>query len=249
MELVMVLLTLHVLGDFYFQSDKVAQKKQLSFKWVGIHAAQYAVPFALAFLFMRAGAAIILCMVLTVLVHFIIDSLKYILNKIKIFDRIKKFLFDQLLHILSIFIIVMYYGNIDGKIVLHELWNNILGIINIDFKLALRWILLIILILKPANIIFRLLFVNFKPDDASENAVDSKNKKAGAIIGCLERILIVLFVSIQQYSALGFILTAKSIARYDAIAKDRKFAEYYLIGTLVSVVYSIIAYAAVFMGL
>jgi hypothetical protein len=48
---------------------------------------------------------------------------------------------------------------------------------------------------------------------------------------------------------LGFILTAKSIARYDAITKDQKFAEYYLIGTLVSVVYSIVAYAAVFMGL
>ena len=43
-----------------------------------------------------------------------------------------------------------------------------------------------------------------------------------------------LILSKDQYSALGFVLTAKSIARYDKIAKDERFAEYYLLGTLVS---------------
>ena len=38
----------------------------------------------------------------------------------------------------------------------------------------------------------------------------------------------------NQYSAIGFVLTAKSVARYDKIAKDEKFAEYYLLGTLTS---------------
>ena len=40
----------------------------------------------------------------------------------------------------------------------------------------------------------------------------------------------------NQYSAIGLVLTAKSIARYDKIAKEPDFAEYYLLGTLLSTV-------------
>lgn len=43
-----------------------------------------------------------------------------------------------------------------------------------------------------------------------------------------------MFIAMNQYAALGLVLTAKSIARYDKIAKDEKFAEYYLLGTLLS---------------
>ena len=50
----------------------------------------------------------------------------------------------------------------------------------------------------------------------------------------VERFIMLLFLSKGQYAAIGFILTAKSIARYDKITKDEKFAEYYLLGTLVS---------------
>lgn len=43
-----------------------------------------------------------------------------------------------------------------------------------------------------------------------------------------------MFISMNQYAAMGLVLTAKSIARYDKITKDEKFAEYYLLGTLIS---------------
>lgn len=43
-----------------------------------------------------------------------------------------------------------------------------------------------------------------------------------------------IFLAMNQYTAIGFVLTAKSIARYDKITKDEKFAEYYLLGTLIS---------------
>lgn len=38
----------------------------------------------------------------------------------------------------------------------------------------------------------------------------------------------------NQYSATGLVLTAKSIARYNKIANEKDFAEYYLLGTLIS---------------
>lgn len=41
-------------------------------------------------------------------------------------------------------------------------------------------------------------------------------------------------ISLGQYAAAGFVLTAKSIARYERISKDTEFAEYYLLGTLLS---------------
>ena len=59
---------------------------------------------------------------------------------------------------------------------------------------------------------------------------------AGFIIGVLERLLIFSLLLAQQYSAIGFVYTAKSVARYAEINSQRLEAEYYLIGTLLSLV-------------
>ena len=56
----------------------------------------------------------------------------------------------------------------------------------------------------------------------------------GTMIGILERALIFLFVISNNLSAIPFILAAKSLARFKQL-NDRDFAEYYLIGTLFSV--------------
>ncbi|KPJ58262.1 MAG: hypothetical protein AMJ46_14430 [Latescibacteria bacterium DG_63] len=62
---------------------------------------------------------------------------------------------------------------------------------------------------------------------------------AGAIIGILERIFTITFVLVGQYTALALVLTAKSIARFEEL-KDREFAEYYLIGTLSSILFALL---------
>ena len=49
-----------------------------------------------------------------------------------------------------------------------------------------------------------------------------------------------ILISVDQYSAVGLVLTAKSIARYDKLSKDQIFAEYYLLGTLLSAICSIV---------
>lgn len=40
-------------------------------------------------------------------------------------------------------------------------------------------------------------------------------------------------------------MTAKSIARYDRISKDQEFAEYYLLGTLLSTICAIAGAVAI----
>lgn len=59
-------------------------------------------------------------------------------------------------------------------------------------------------------------------------------KGAGKIIGILERILTVTFIYANAPTAIALVFAAKSIIRFEA-AKDRPFAEYYLIGTMTSI--------------
>jgi len=63
---------------------------------------------------------------------------------------------------------------------------------------------------------------------------DGGLKRAGALIGILERIFVLTLVLIGEYSSIALIFTAKSIARFEEL-KKRRFAEYYLIGTLSSI--------------
>ncbi|MBI4723343.1 MAG: hypothetical protein HY769_10200 [Candidatus Stahlbacteria bacterium] len=59
-------------------------------------------------------------------------------------------------------------------------------------------------------------------------------KGAGKYIGYFERFIVLTFMLLNQYTAIGLVLTAKSIARFEAL-KERGVAEYYLIGTLCSI--------------
>jgi len=62
--------------------------------------------------------------------------------------------------------------------------------------------------------------------------------RIGATIGILERILIVVFVLTGSEAAIGFVVAAKTLARF-RLLDDRDFAEYYLLGTLASVAVAI----------
>ena len=66
------------------------------------------------------------------------------------------------------------------------------------------------------------------PERASEQL-----QNAGLYIGWLERFLVITALLLQSPATVGLILTAKSIARYPEF-KSERFAEYFLIGTLLS---------------
>ncbi|HEU0235337.1 MAG TPA: DUF3307 domain-containing protein [Candidatus Limnocylindrales bacterium] len=58
--------------------------------------------------------------------------------------------------------------------------------------------------------------------------------RVGATIGIIERLLIATFVLTGAEAAIGFVVAAKTLARFRQL-DDRDFAEYYLLGTLASV--------------
>ena len=73
-------------------------------------------------------------------------------------------------------------------------------------------------------------------------------ERVGATIGILERLAVCILVLVGQAAAIGFVIAAKTLARFRQL-DDRHFAEYYLVGTLASVTLalatSIVAAAAI----
>lgn len=57
--------------------------------------------------------------------------------------------------------------------------------------------------------------------------------RIGSWIGILEREIILVLGLLGQYGAIGFVLTAKSLARHNQL-NNQAFAEKYLVGTLLS---------------
>lgn len=66
--------------------------------------------------------------------------------------------------------------------------------------------------------------------------------RAGARIGMLERVVVLTLVLLDQLTAVGFLLAAKSVLRYGDLreSRDRKLTEYVLLGTLISVASTLI---------
>lgn len=65
-------------------------------------------------------------------------------------------------------------------------------------------------------------------------AQEERDFRSGELIGKLERVIVAALVLAGAASAIGFVLTAKSVARFKQM-EDRNFAERYLVGTLLSV--------------
>lgn len=243
-EYFLLLLFGHVLGDFYLQTKGMAEKKEKSIKWVLRHSLCYLGTMLLIGLPI-ISYEIIIVLALASLLHLVIDTFKYIYlsvmtkksKKTQVIER-NTFFVDQLLHLLSLIFIA--YGIVINDVVIRE-WNVVekfFSTVNISEVQMLPWILALLIIHKPANIAIQKLLMVYKPENKDVDVKTDNN--AGRFIGTIERIIMLIFLAIGQYSAIGLVLTAKSIARYDRISKEKDFAEYYLLGTLISTVVVIV---------
>ncbi|NIU94609.1 hypothetical protein GWN60_28630 [candidate division KSB1 bacterium] len=91
----------------------------------------------------------------------------------------------------------------------------------------------------PSNWAVRKAIKRWRPEQ------EEPTDRMGAFIGTLERILIIMLVGLEAYTAVGFVVTMKSIARYDRVQKEKAFAEYFLAGTMLSMLIALILGLAV----
>ena len=131
------------------------------------------------------------------------------------------FAIDQIVHLLLIGLVV--YLNFSNQIELEKIYTT-----------ASLLLLLAVLIISFASfIIMEIIMSKWSlEEDNSEDSLES----AGKYIGILERLFVFGFILLNQWSAIGLLIAAKSVFRFGDLsrAKDRKLTEYILIGTLIS---------------
>lgn len=91
----------------------------------------------------------------------------------------------------------------------------------------------LLLAANEANLAIRWVLGRLQLKPAGEPPLDVREFNRGRVIGLLERGLIFCFVLTGQFGAIGFTLAAKGFTRFKEM-ENRGFAEYVLIGTLLS---------------
>ena len=75
----------------------------------------------------------------------------------------------------------------------------------------------------------------------AQSIVDVEEYNRGRLIGNLERIVLTIVIAGGSYAALAFLVAAKGVVRSGEFQNDRDFAEYFLIGSLSSVLVALSA--------
>jgi len=71
--------------------------------------------------------------------------------------------------------------------------------------------------------------------------IDAEEYNRGRLIGNLERIVLTIVVAAGSYAALAFLVAAKGVVRSEEFENSRDFTEYFLIGSLASVLVALCA--------
>lgn len=236
---VILALTMHVLADFYFQTDSIAKEKQGNWKVLIKHLVVYSICMLVAFvpfLFQMPLWSLFWAWVFLSGSHALIDVAKWrILKNTLIMTSAQSykmraawlFFIDQVLHIVCIIMVQLFIPIGSDCLGSHEL-ARILGEVTLQDITAV--VLIALFLCKPASIMVRIVLecVQQKDDNEAQGI-----ERAGAAIGILERLIIAVFTLCGQPAAIAFVIAAKSLARFKQL-EDQAFAERYLVGTLLS---------------
>lgn len=219
MILLTKLLLAHFIGDFFLQPKhwvKEKEKKKLKSLKLYFHVAIHIV---LLFLILWDLSLWPIILIIGSL-HLIIDALKLIVQNKK--TKRLWFFIDQALHI--IVIISTYYIYTKKTLDLNTIFT----------EQNLILITCLVFLTRPVSIIMKTIFTKWNISKLTEN--NESLKDAGEYIGILERLLVFIFIIVNHWEAVGFLITAKSVFRFGDLkeSKHRKLTEYILIGTLIS---------------
>ena len=226
--IVAILISVHLLADFLFQSSAVLERKRQERKFLFLHCFIYFVVFEiLFFILFQCEKAFLLGVIISIL-HFLINFIKNKLEKSFPQRRLQIWIFsiNQLIHF-ALLIGMNYIFNLENSV--SNLYIKLQEYEN--FKIIILYIFVFSIIFEPASVFIRKLFTSISPKTSPKENLEEL--KAGNIIGKLERIIIAILLLNNQFGVIGFVLTAKSIARFKQM-ENRDFAEKYLIGTLTS---------------
>ncbi len=214
LETFLALTLAHLLADFVFQTGAmVADKRRLDVFSLHIGTVGLLSLIALGGSWQAALAV--------TLAHALIDSVKTFALSPRQSQRLWAFLTDQIAHIASIVLVTHYWP-----------LSFITGLWGFTSPQILTPLILAIGFLTATAMggpIVGGLMQHFPQRFAIQGL-----KSAGRMIGLLERAFIFLLILFNSPIGIGFLLTAKSVLRFDTTRKGQRASEYVIIGTLAS---------------
>ena len=215
------LILAHLLGDFILQPNSwVADKerKKAGSIYLYIHVLLHTL-LVLLFLWDLKLWWIALTVGVS---HYFIDLAKLQFQN----TRTKRtwFFIDQIAHLLVIAAISIFYFP-------YFRWEDLFNQHNLMLITA------VLFLTVPSSILIKTVISIWTPVTVEHSKVQTESLvNAGKYIGILERLLVFVFILVDHWEGVGFMIAAKSVFRFSdlAEAKQRKLTEYVLIGTLLS---------------
>jgi hypothetical protein len=235
-QTVLALLLAHLCGDFPLQTDGIVRAKKNGANGFLIHGAiHYLAALSALALFTHDSvwsAYSQLLLIVYVVLHVALDWGKQMYMRVrKVPDSTGPFVVDQALHLvmvlgLSLAITRVSVGDLSDAA---AVWTDHLR----------RTVLLVavtyVAVVFAGGYLVRSLTRSLTDEMHPPEGEDKESlRNAGLYIGWLERFLVLTALLVQSPAMIGLILTGKSIARL-AELKGPRFAEYFLIGTFLSV--------------
>lgn len=264
----LLMLISHTFSDFVFQSRKMVEEKS-KLKAIGFIKHGIILFLISIFTLLASDFSLLKTVIIITIVHLIIDIFKESFQKIlkdlhskgkienRLFNswKLAMFLIDQFLHIIIIIFISrgieVNKGPVYDFVSPYIYDNNVFSNHNLKILFIITYIAFSGAYMIP--LVFNLIYSNISDYNEKLGTIikqDMKNEderdfidevKTGKWIGILERILMLIFIAGSHMAALGVIVSVKSLARFKMM-ENKIFSEYYLLGTLLSVVYTITGY-------
>lgn len=207
------LLLAHIISDFVLQTKTMVTNK----KWI---SATMLLHIAIVYISTALCTGLWLPAIVVAVIHYVVDGIKVTAGTQKWGTELKLFLIDQALHLITIVLIWAWYFNLFDKL------GTVAQLPLSNYTISLLVLGYFIIIWPVAYIIDFALQLMIQENTAN-------NENIGKLIGIFERIIILTFVLLGQYEAIGFLITGKSILRFAGSNEPTK-SEYVLLGTMLS---------------
>lgn len=218
--LFLCLLTAHLVADFVLQTASSCKSKSEKHER-SLHQYIHAlIVFALSWLVSWQIGFWWVALIIG-LSHCVIDIWKSYMK-----DDIVWFTLDQAFHVIVLMVVANLWCYCHDWVMPTTLVS--LKLLAVMISTLICW--------KPANIFIKLVLKYYSVNMPDDKVDDRFN--AGALIGNIERWLILIFVCMGRYDALGLLVAAKSIIRFSESQTNK--TEYVLAGTLLSIFIAIL---------
>ncbi|MEI6682517.1 MAG: DUF3307 domain-containing protein [Bacteroidota bacterium] len=219
-DLLLKLVAAHLLSDFFFQSSGwVRSRNRLHFRaWqLYLHGLITGLTVVVV-----CGPGLWFVGMIIALSHIFLDGIKSFLKQ-----TTAVFVADQLMHLMILTLCWSVFTRLA--------W---------DFPLIIRlygdpqvwlYVTALLFLTAPSGMLVAMLTDRWRKQLPGLKAGSSSLDKAGMLIGIIERFLIFYFVLNGKFEAIGLLIAAKSLLRFNEKERPEEKTEYLLVGTLISV--------------